>query len=141
MWWAKASGSDRVCWALVECAGPCHCCSQPQGNYAHTHAAAHAHHAITHTPLQPAEEQRLYRGDALLEDGQSLAELGVQNDDELGVAYRLPDGGCTHVLHAAVLVPLVLLGSAANHAPHAAALVQLGGCWGVLQTMPTAAHK
>ncbi|PRW18390.1 Transcription elongation factor B polypeptide 2 [Chlorella sorokiniana] len=41
---------------------------------------------------KPTEEQRLYRGEALLEDGQSLAELGVQNDDELGVAYRLPDG-------------------------------------------------
>lgn len=45
--------------------------------------------------LQPAEEQQLYRGEAVLEDGQSLAELGVQNDDELGLAYRLPDGGCT----------------------------------------------
>lgn len=58
----------------------------------------------THLSAQPAEEQRLYRGEAVLEDGQSLAELGVQNDEELGLAYRLPDGeriraACCRGLH------------------------------------------
>lgn len=41
---------------------------------------------------QPAEDQQLFKGDVALEDGRSLAELKVENDEELGVAYRL-DGG------------------------------------------------
>ena len=38
--------------------------------------------------LQPAEDQRLYKEGVLLEDSKSLAELKVENDDELAVAYR-----------------------------------------------------
>ena len=46
---------------------------------------------------QPSEDQRLYKEGALLEDARSLAELKVENDDELAVAYRgegeAPAGG------------------------------------------------
>lgn len=38
--------------------------------------------------VQPAEAQQLYKEGAALEEGRSLAELGVENDDELAVAYR-----------------------------------------------------
>lgn len=39
--------------------------------------------------LQPAQDQQLYKAGVLLEDAKQLAELGVVNDDELAVAYRL----------------------------------------------------
>lgn len=38
---------------------------------------------------KPAEEQRLFRGGVALEEEKTLAELGVANDDELGVAFKL----------------------------------------------------
>ncbi|PSC72925.1 polyubiquitin 9 [Micractinium conductrix] len=41
---------------------------------------------------QPAEDLRLYKEGAALEEGKTLAELRMQNDDELAVAFRL-DGG------------------------------------------------
>ena len=44
-------------------------------------------------PSQPAQDQRLYDKDgAELEDNRSLAEMRVENDDEISVTYRL-DGG------------------------------------------------
>ena len=39
--------------------------------------------------MQPAADQQLYKEDVLLEEGKSLAELRVENDDELQVAFRL----------------------------------------------------
>ncbi|KAL4458103.1 hypothetical protein ABPG75_012968 [Micractinium tetrahymenae] len=38
---------------------------------------------------KPAEEQRLYKDGAALEEDKTLAELSVANDDELAVAYKL----------------------------------------------------
>lgn len=42
---------------------------------------------------KPAEDVRLYKEGVALEEDKSLAELRVENDDELAVAYRLEAGG------------------------------------------------
>lgn len=70
----------------------------PQGSrvrstrtWAPAHVPLHARHfpdAPAPEP-QPAEDLQLYKGDAVLEDGKSLAEQRVENDDELAVAFRI----------------------------------------------------
>jgi hypothetical protein len=54
---------------------------------ASTHTSARYLPILLNCP-QPAEDQRLYKEGVLLEDSKSLAELKVENDDELAVAYR-----------------------------------------------------
>lgn len=44
--------------------------------------------ALLLSPPQPAADQQLYKEGVLLEDDKTLAELRVENDDELAVAYR-----------------------------------------------------
>lgn len=39
-------------------------------------------------PWQPQESQRLYKDTTVLEDGKSLADLKVENDDVLGLTYK-----------------------------------------------------
>ncbi|KAL3130257.1 hypothetical protein ABBQ38_008090 [Trebouxia sp. C0009 RCD-2024] len=41
---------------------------------------------------QGPETQRLYLGKVMLEDAKQLAELKVENDDVLALAYQLSDG-------------------------------------------------
>ncbi|KAI3435563.1 hypothetical protein D9Q98_001628 [Chlorella vulgaris] len=41
---------------------------------------------------KPAADQQLYKEGVLLEDDKTLAELRVENDDELAVAYRSEGG-------------------------------------------------
>jgi hypothetical protein len=42
--------------------------------------------------VQPVESQRLYKDGALLADARKLAELKVENDDVIGLAYLGEDG-------------------------------------------------
>lgn len=41
-----------------------------------------------HASLQAPEAQRLYLGKSMLEDAKQLAELKVENDDVLALAYQ-----------------------------------------------------
>ena len=79
-----ADVQQRSCLASPACPSPLH----PTSRNLLSHTLTTLFSLLCFS-LQPAEDLRLYKEGAALEEGKTLAELRMQNDDELAVAFRL----------------------------------------------------